>query len=260
MTADPSQPAPEEVPDPAVDPALADDGEPAEDPWSSSPAAAFVVSDDRDTLFEQLSELGAAGPVVITAFGEEIAATGLSAGFQLADELRSLGARVLLIDALLESPALDGLFPGDQQPGLGQVLTGDVVLSDAVQTLPHLPGLGILTIGAAGRDTADRLADGSFVRLLNEARLDYHSVVIIGGGLVGGPAGSTITSERAQALSVGADGIIVGSTQAAGSPCRPQLAELLDRMPVRTLQVTAVADPTDPGESADQALAGTPSM
>lgn len=204
----------------------------------------LVASDDADALFEKLSELGAAGPVVVLSLGDRDPAAGLTAGFELADELRALGARILLIDARLDQPVLDSLFDDGAGVGLAQVMTGEVLLRNGVRSLPGLDGLDLLTVGSLDEDTAAHLTGPAFERLLAEARMDYHSIVIIGDTVASDDPASPVDRGRTEALAVVADGLVVGTGNAAGTPADEQLSRALATLAAPVLQLTAATVPT----------------
>lgn len=63
----------------------------------------------------------------------------------LALAYREAGARVAVIDTDLRRPTLDRVFPVERQPGLVNVLTGDVALEEALQTADvHVKGIETL--------------------------------------------------------------------------------------------------------------------
>ena len=252
--ADAPQPAeaPDEEPTPVEEGAV-EEGAVAEVPVEEPPApavadatAALVAANDVDALFEKLGRLGSAGPVSILSLSDRNPAAGLTAGFELADELRALGARVLLIDARLEAPVLDTLFEDGPGAGLAQVMTGQVVLADAVRTLPGLEGLDLLTVGTTDGDSAAHLTGAPFWRLLAEARLTYHSIVVIGDAVTGSGGAEPIAVERAGALATAVDGLIVGTTDPVGTTASGELTGILASLEAPTLQlIAAPMVPTD---------------
>ncbi|MEL6982565.1 MAG: hypothetical protein AAFO29_09085, partial [Actinomycetota bacterium] len=207
-------------------------------------APGLVASKDVDQLFDRLSQLGAAGPVAVLSLSDHNPAAGLTAGFELADELRAVGANVLLIDARLENPVLDTLFDDGPGAGLAQVMTGHVVLAQAVRNLPGLEGLDLLTVGTVDTSTAEHLTGAAFQRLLAEARLSYHSIVVIGDAVLPSEPGQVIDIDRARALASAVDGVIVGTADPAGTAASEALVAIVHSLDAPTLQLIAAQAPT----------------
>lgn len=213
--------------------------------------AELVATNDVDELFEELGRLGSAGPVAVLSLSDRNPAAGLTAGFELADELRAVGANVLLIDVRIENPVLDSLFDDGPGSGLAQVMTGEVVLGDAVRNLPGLDGLDLLTVGVTDADTADQLASPAFQRMLSEARLNYHSIVVIGDTVVAGEADGSADVERARSLAAAVDGLIIGTADPAGTAASDELVAVLDSFDTPTLQLVTAPVPAASGTVAE---------
>jgi len=219
---------------------------------ATSSAAGLAATNDIDNLFEKLSQLGSSGPVAVLSLSDRNPAAGLTAGFELADELRAVGANVLLIDVRIENPVLDTLFDDGPGSGLAQVMTGDVVLAEAVRNLPGLDGLDLLTVGITDADTADHLAGPAFQRLLAEARLTYHSIVVIGDAIVASGAEDddqepSAEMDRARSLSAAVDALIVGTADPAGTAASDELVAVLDSFDAPTLQLVTAPVPAASG-------------
>ena len=197
----------------------------------------LIASDDFEPLLEQLRALGAAGPIAALGLSDGDTATALSVGLDLADELQTLGARVLVIEAVVDGPLADLLFGDEPGPGLGQVLTGQVSLAAAVRTLPGLDGLDVLSAGSSPSLSEAALTGPPIEHLLAEARTEYHAVVVIGGS-----AHDTIVVPFLATL---VDGIIVGTTLPAGTPADAALVDRLATLPAPTLELLSSA--FDPG-------------
>ena len=84
---------------------------------------------------------------------------------------------------------------------------------------------------------------------LAEARLVYHSVVIIGDTVPAGseaaetasagmsPSGPGFDADRTRALAEVVDGLLIGTAQPVGTAARPELAELIESLPAPVLQL-----------------------
>jgi capsular polysaccharide biosynthesis protein len=193
----------------------------------------LIASDDFEPLLDQMRALGAAGPIATLGLSDGDTATALSVGLDLADELQSLGARVLVIEALVDGPLAELLFGDEPGPGLDQVLTGQVGLAAAVRTLPGLEGLDVLSAGSSPSLSDAALTGPSIERVLTEARTEYHAVVVI--------AGSAHDSTVVPFLATLVDGIIVGTTLPAGTPADAALVDRLVSLPAPTLALLSSA-------------------
>lgn len=145
----------------------------ADDP--ASPAAE-AFRDLRTELIMQCmgpGQPGAALAVVSPASsdGKSFIAANLAAAFA------RLGRRVLLVDANLRRPGLASLFQIDEHAdGLATLLGGE---GGAVfHRIAGLPGLFVMTAGAAPRNPQELLQGPGFRRLLEEAVRVFDHVVV----------------------------------------------------------------------------------
>jgi capsular exopolysaccharide synthesis family protein len=89
-----------------------------------------------------------------------------------------LGPRTLLIDADLRLPSLEtALFGEAREPGLADVLEGDVSLQTAVRSTKY-ENLFALTAGTKAARPAELLARPAMERLIREALVNYDRVVV----------------------------------------------------------------------------------
>ena len=200
----------------------------------------MLASPDMDNLIERLQELGRVGPVVGLTLGEEGAGTSIAVAFDLADALQSLGARVLLIEAAIDDPMLASLLSTEAAPGLNEVLGGEATLRNSVHSVGGLTGLDALTIGNVTEWTAGAIAGAPFERLLEEAKVEYHSILII--------AGSADDTTTVPALARLTHGLIVGTARVAGSQLGDELRRQLTAIPAPVLEFvseTVVVERTD---------------
>ena len=95
----------------------------------------------------------------------------------LAANLARSGHRTLLIDGDLRRPAVHKVFNQPGQPGFGEVLTGEVDMSEAVQPGP-LEGLWILPAGKCKQQPAQLLARRSIGTLFQKLKEQYDYIIV----------------------------------------------------------------------------------
>ena len=86
--------------------------------------------------------------------------------------------RVLLIDADLRRPTVHHRFGLNGKVGLTSVLTGSVPLREAVQNIPDLPFLDVLSSGPIPPFPTEMLSSDTMRRLLDECRGLYTHIVM----------------------------------------------------------------------------------
>ncbi len=87
------------------------------------------------------------------------------------------GRRVVLVDADLHRPTMHERLGGKRQPGLTNVLVGEVALKDALQQT-HVPGLRLLSAGALPPNPAELLNSPAMDAVLRELEADADLVII----------------------------------------------------------------------------------
>jgi succinoglycan biosynthesis transport protein ExoP len=112
--------------------------------------------------------------LMTSAFGGE-GKTTLSS--HLAVNLATVGYRTLLIDADLRRPAVHKVFRQPRQPGLCEVLRGEIDVSEAVQAGP-VDGLSLLLAGDSLGQPAKLLTQGGLGKLLPALRKQYDYVLV----------------------------------------------------------------------------------
>ncbi|HVQ31857.1 MAG TPA: polysaccharide biosynthesis tyrosine autokinase, partial [Vicinamibacteria bacterium] len=138
----------------------------------------------------------------------------------LALTLASADERVLIVDADLRRPALHRLLKARRNPGLSEVLTGEVGVA---QALVKVPGSRLCLISSGAPppgNPADLLATSTFRNLLLDLRQRFDRIVIDTP-----PAGSIAD---ALILAPQADGVLVVAQ--SGKVARTALAHLLERL------------------------------
>ena len=104
--------------------------------------------------------------------GKSTIASGQACALSMRD------AKVLLIDADMRRPTIMSRFGLKNQVGLSSILTGRARLEDAIQSVPSLPNLSILTSGPIPPSAALILASESMAELIATARRLYDFVLI----------------------------------------------------------------------------------
>jgi capsular exopolysaccharide synthesis family protein len=128
----------------------------------------------RTTLLRE-AERGECRLVMVTsAVGGEGKTTVAS---HLASSLARSGRRTLLIDGDLRCPALHELFGLPQQPGLGEVVLGEVHVAEATLATTQ-DGLLVIPAGEWDRDVVQALARDGVRRLFEKLKHEYEFVVI----------------------------------------------------------------------------------
>ncbi len=101
-----------------------------------------------------------------------------TASLNLAAVLAQRDVRVLLIDADLRRPTVHHRFGLNGKVGLTSVLTGSVPLREAVQNIPDLPFLDVLSSGPIPPFPTEMLSSDTMRRLLEECRGIYTHIVM----------------------------------------------------------------------------------
>jgi capsular exopolysaccharide synthesis family protein len=109
------------------------------------------------------------------------------------------GRRIILVDADLHRPQLDGLFGLAKQPGLSNVLVGQAALQDALQAT-DIPGLRVLTCGVLPPNPAELLNSQAMDELLEAMKADSDMVIF--------DSPPCLATADAQVLSAKVDGVV----------------------------------------------------
>jgi capsular exopolysaccharide synthesis family protein len=152
---------------------------------SRNPRAIYLADDGCQYYTESVDRLGAS--ILLAANSEQIQALAVTSAVsgegktrtavQLAISLGGLSQRpVLLIDADLRRPDVHRLLDIDVQPGLREVLDGQLSLDRAIQRRTHQ--LHVLTAGSCSRHPRELLGDQRFLSLLSELRGRFPHIVV----------------------------------------------------------------------------------
>lgn len=148
--------------------------------------------------------------------------------------IKHLDARVLLVDANFRRPRLHSLYGVEREPGLKEVLRGELPLARAVRPTPTA-GLEVLANGSGRAETGDRLLSQAVRELLELAGQRYALVVL--------DAGALLASQEPAMICHAAAGVVL--TLQAGLTQGEQLASaqrLLRRSDTKLLGVV-INDP-----------------
>ena len=141
------------------------------DPASSMSEAYQAVR----TSVELSSELGSRKVILITSSraGEGKSTTSLA----MARDAASAGQRVLLIDADMRRPSLHSELNQDQEPGLSNFLTQQMLVESVIRETEY-PGLSFIAAGAKPPSPAKLLSGQAFRSMLDYLRERYDQIII----------------------------------------------------------------------------------
>lgn len=95
----------------------------------------------------------------------------------LAVSFARAGKNVLLIDADMRRPVINGLFAVENEPGLSDVLSGSISTKEAIQDSP-VPNLSLIANGSSTPAPSELLESPRFAMLLAELSQRYDLILI----------------------------------------------------------------------------------
>jgi tyrosine-protein kinase Etk/Wzc len=144
----------------------------------------------------------------VAVASSEGGAGSTTAAPRLAEALaRHLDARVLLVDADQRAPRLHEVYGAPREPGLREVLRGDVALAAATRPTLVCPGLDLLPAGTASVNLGEVLSHQGLERALAGAASTYACVVL--------DVGALLASQETALLARCAEGVLLAVAAAA---------------------------------------------
>src|SRR5262249_30681821 len=113
--------------------------------------------------------------IMVTSAGDREGKT--TVGSHLAASLARSGRRTLLVDGDLRSPTVHAMFSAALEPGLCEMLRGEVDLEGAIQPTP-VDGLMLIAAGACDYQAIAALAKHPLNETLSKAREQFEFIVI----------------------------------------------------------------------------------
>jgi capsular exopolysaccharide synthesis family protein len=111
------------------------------------------------------------------------------------------GLRVLLVDADLRRPGLHSIFHLPVQPGLAELLLGDVAVEEAIRST-DVPNLSLLPAGVLSRVAATDLVSGGVLRSVLDAVTGEYDVILL-------DAPPVLAGAHTAVLATSVDGVIL---------------------------------------------------
>jgi capsular exopolysaccharide synthesis family protein len=96
----------------------------------------------------------------------------------LATSLARAGRKTLLVDCDLRCPAAHQLFEQTLQPGVSEILLGEVDLVDAIRPTTAIDGLWLIPAGQWDREVIQALARGGAQEMFDRLREEFDFVVV----------------------------------------------------------------------------------
>jgi capsular exopolysaccharide synthesis family protein len=142
-------------------------------------APGAAIAEQYRTLRTRLaqSEQGAAAAVILVTSpgrGEGKTLTATNLALTIAQDCQT---RVCIVDADLRHPRVHALLGVPDTPGLAEVLTGEVMLADALVTLEQQQ-IAVLPAGKSSTQPAESLGSTAMRRTLQTLRTQFDRVIV----------------------------------------------------------------------------------
>ena len=141
--------------------------------------AGHVVLESVDAIRTQLMRDANAENtrvLMVTSAGPGEGKTTLAS--HLASSLARAGRKTLLIDGDLRQPAVHQLFEAQLEPGLSEVLLGEVELAGALRPTTAAQGLSLLPAGQWDREVIQALARADVQQLFERLRAEFDFIIL----------------------------------------------------------------------------------
>jgi polysaccharide biosynthesis transport protein len=126
------------------------------------------------SLSANIRLLGSDCPINSFVISSSIPAEGKSTiSNQLAQAAAAMGQRVLIVDADLRRPQVHERLGLENDRGLSNVLAMGLELEEAIQKIPNLENLDVLTAGEVPPDPTRLLSSTKMQQLMEQLRSDY---------------------------------------------------------------------------------------
>jgi succinoglycan biosynthesis transport protein ExoP len=132
------------------------------------------VDSIRTMLLRQSSD-SSPQVIMVTSAGDREGKTTVAS--HLAASLARSGKRTLLVDGDLRSPTVHAMFSAALEPGLCEMLRGEVDLEGAVQPTP-VDGLMLVAAGACDYQAIASLAKDQLTHIFNKTREQFEYIII----------------------------------------------------------------------------------
>jgi capsular exopolysaccharide synthesis family protein len=131
--------------------------------------------DSIRTILLQQSRENAPRVIMVTSAGDREGKTTVAS--HLAASLARAGRRTLLVDGDLRSPTVHAMFGAAQEPGLCEMLRGEIDLEGAIQPT-QVDGLMLIAAGICDYQSIAALSKNSLHEIFEKAREQFEFVVI----------------------------------------------------------------------------------
>lgn len=145
---------------------------------NSNPMLQTILNESIDrvrTLLLHAASIDGTKIVMVTSAVDQEGKTTVAS--QLAASLARCGRRTLIVDADIRSPSLHELFDMPSEPGLCEVLRGEIELDDSIRPT-RMPGLWLLPSGRCDAEAVQALAKDAIGTVFEGLRPEFDFIVL----------------------------------------------------------------------------------
>ncbi len=145
---------------------------------NSNPMLQTILNESIDrvrTLLLHAASIDGTKIVMVTSAVDQEGKTTVAS--QLAASLARCGRRTLIVDADIRSPSLHELFDMPSDPGLCEVLRGEIELDDSIRPT-RMPGLWLLPSGRCDAEAVQALAKDAIGTVFEGLRPEFDFIVL----------------------------------------------------------------------------------